>query len=101
MQRWLLGLAVLVAGTVSFAHAEYIVIVANVGATKEKPPAQGQPGNPFGPGGMAPGGAGMRGGFGDVGGPGARAASMPRAACRLGRAGPGKATAVARASLAA
>jgi hypothetical protein len=59
MQRWLLGLTVLLAGTVGLAHADYVVIVANVGATKEKPPAQG---------GQFQGGAGALGAFGNQGG---------------------------------
>jgi hypothetical protein len=86
MQRWLLGLAVLLAGTVSLAHADYIVIVANVGATKEKPQAQGQfGGNPFAPGGGAQGPLGA--GQGPRGGQGAQGGMMPPGMGNLGGSG--------------
>ncbi len=67
MNRWSLAVAVLLAGAVGMAWADYIVIIANVGHTKPVEPM----GNPMGgfPGGStAPGGSAPPGGSARPGG---------------------------------
>jgi hypothetical protein len=77
MKRWTwsLALAVLLGGTFSFTYADYIIIVANLGLSKDKPGDGGKPGTggPFPPGG-ATGAAGAMGAGGGVIGAGAGAA---------------------------
>jgi hypothetical protein len=63
MKRWLLAVAILVGGAVSFSQADYILIRAVLGG-------QGQPGQPGGPGGP-PGGPPGAPGPGPGGPPGA------------------------------
>jgi hypothetical protein len=67
MKRWTwsLAIAVLLGGTLSFTNADYIIIVANVGVSKEKPGDGGK----LGPGGV--GAAGAMGAAGAVGAAGA------------------------------
>jgi Protein of unknown function (DUF1570) len=75
MKRWLLAVAVLLGGVVSYAHADYIVLIVNLAAAKSEQPGKpgqpGQPGLPGYPGTKPPGGGaiGVGGGFGATGGP--------------------------------
>ncbi len=72
MKRWLLALTVLFGGSVTLAYADYVLIIANLGAIKNK-----DKGNLGGPGGFGPGegtGGGLGGGLGGkpgggIGGP--------------------------------
>jgi hypothetical protein len=66
MKRWVLTVAALLA-VAGLAHAEYVIIVANVGQTKAPPPAGGVPGVEGGPMGGGPMGFGPPPGAG--GGP--------------------------------
>src|SRR5258707_2794047 len=80
MMRWLLAPALLLAIPLGLAQAEYLIIVGNVGLSKESADSA-RPGTPGFPGGGPPGfpgggkappgfpGAGNRGGLGAIGGP--------------------------------
>jgi hypothetical protein len=70
MKRWIwtLAIAVLLGGALSFTHADYIIIVANLGVSQGKPGDGGKPGGGVGAAGAA-GAAGAMGALGKNGGP--------------------------------
>ena len=42
MKRWILALLVLLVGLIGLAHADYVIIIANLGLVKAKEDPQGQ-----------------------------------------------------------
>src|SRR5262245_47946365 len=76
MKRWFLTVAALLGMAAGLAHAEYVIIIANLGQSKAPPPpAGGGEGVPGGPGvGGPPGLGGPPPGMGAVGG---RGGGMP------------------------
>jgi hypothetical protein len=70
---WTLAIAVLLGGMLSFTHADYIIIIANLGVSQEKPGDGGKPGPGGGVGAAGAAGAagaiGAAGAFGKNGGP--------------------------------
>jgi hypothetical protein len=75
MKRGILAVAVLLSGAAGLASADYLVIVANLGQSKD--PQAGLPGMPGFPGGGFPGGGFPGGGFPGGGFPGGGRGGMP------------------------